>query len=71
VWFYKLGTDKSVQRRFPHGWRDFQYIVSSDTVRGAVGGRDWLGSALQHSSEVVSYGTGSLRVVIRHVDTRP
>ena len=70
VWFYKLGTDPGVQRRFPGGWRDFQYIVSSDTMRGAVGGRAWLGSALQHSTAVVSYGSGPLRVVIRHVDPR-
>ena len=59
-----------MQHRFPDGWRDVQYIVSSDTMRGAVGGRPWLGDALQHSVAVVSFGTGALRVVVRHVQSR-
>lgn len=68
VWFYKLGTDPSVQRRFPKGWRDFQYIVVSDTVRGSVAGRAWLKEALQHSTPVASWGTGPLRVVIDRIE---
>lgn len=64
VWFYKLGTDPAVKRQFPHGWRDFQYVVETDTVRGAVGGRQWLGDALAHGTPVASWGSGPLRVVI-------
>lgn len=68
VWFYKLGTDPSVQHRFPQGWRDFQYIVSSDTMRSSVAGRPWLAQALTHSTAVASWGSGNLRVAILRVE---
>ena len=68
VWFYKLGTDPGVQHKFPHGWRDFQYIVSTDTVRGSVGGRRWLADAMAHGTPVASWGSGPLRVVVDRLD---
>ena len=71
VWFYKLGTDPHVQHQFPQGWRDFQFIVSTDTVRGAVGGRTWLGTAVQESTPVASWGSGPQRVVVLRIPQHP
>jgi hypothetical protein len=67
VWFYKLGTDPAVQHRFPGGWRDMQFIVSSDTMRSSVGGRAWLAQALQDATPVATWGTGARHVTILKV----
>ena len=75
VWFYKLDTsnnlDPSVARHLPGGWRDFQYIVSTPTLRGSIdvpGGFVPVHDALTHSTVVASYGSGGDLVEVRRVD---
>jgi hypothetical protein len=72
VWFYKLDLDPGIAKRFPHGWRDFDYVVASPVVRsvtpnlkGLVQVRD----ALKHSSVVAAFGSGDHRIEIRRVQT--
>jgi hypothetical protein len=33
VWFYKLDTDRDVRGRYPRGWREVDYLVSTATLR--------------------------------------
>lgn len=71
VWYSKLRSDPAVERRFPRGWRDFQYIVWSNSLRGSVGtpGYAWLQQAKAHSTRVARWGHGPTAVDILRVDT--
>lgn len=69
VWFYKIGTDPEVDKRFPQGWRDFQYIVADDTIRSYAPGRPWLTQALDHGRPVASWGSGVYQVTILQYPT--
>lgn len=79
VWFYKLGyvnnLDPSVARRLPGGWRDFQYVVSTPSLRSAVAGTPpglrQVTQALRHSEPVARFGTGPNRVVVRRIARVP
>jgi hypothetical protein len=33
IWFYKLDTDRDIQGHYPRGWREFDYLVSTATLR--------------------------------------
>ncbi|HET6793097.1 MAG TPA: glycosyltransferase family 39 protein, partial [Acidimicrobiales bacterium] len=78
VWFYKLGfannLDPSVTRRLPAGWRDFDYVVSTPSMRGALaqapGQLPQVSHALAHSTVVAAFGSGTNRIEIRHISTR-
>lgn len=71
VWYSKLSSDPAVERRFPRGWRDFQYIVWSNSLRGSVGtpGYSWLAQAKSHSTRVAGWGQGATAVEVLRVDT--
>jgi hypothetical protein len=78
VWFQKLdftqNIDPSVTRRFPQGWRGFDYVVSTPALRDSLisypqGMRD-VRAALNQSHVVASFGSGSDQVQIRAV-TKP
>ena len=68
VWFWKLDLDPEVSRRFPHGWRDFDYVVVTIYVK--IGLHD-LGrnarQAVDNSDLVAAFGSGVERVEIRRV----
>ena len=76
VWFYKLGSvnnlDPSVARALPGGWRDFQYVVDSPSLRGALAiSHGQLGEvrrALAHSTPVVGFGAGANRFEVRRIE---
>jgi hypothetical protein len=78
VWFYKLGLasniDPSVARAFPQGWREFQYVVSTPTIRIALlpdpNHRSQVGQAVAHSRVVATFGTGQSRIEIRRIELR-
>lgn len=77
VWFYKLGfsnnLDPSVTRRLPDGWRDFDYVVSTPSMRGALvqtpGRLPQITAALTRSTTVAAFGTGPDRIEIRRIHT--
>jgi hypothetical protein len=69
VWFYKLDSDPAIAREFPLGWRDFDYIVSTDEVRGSAAGQlPQVEAALDHSSVVQSFGVGGDDVEVRRIN---
>jgi hypothetical protein len=71
VWFYKLDTDREVKARFPGGWREFDYVVSTQTVRGFPDRLPQVAQALRNSTVVAAFGRGSERVEIRKVQGSP
>ena len=79
VWFYKLdftnNPDPSVQRRLPAGWRDFDYVVDTPTMRSALsllpGGLVQVRQANAHTYSVMTFGTGADKVDIRKIGNRP
>jgi hypothetical protein len=75
VWFQKLDStqniDPSVTRRFPLGWRSFDYVVSTPVLRSTMAsypqGLQDVRAALAHSVVVGRTGTGADRVEVRAV----
>ncbi|WP_144802281.1 glycosyltransferase family 39 protein [Curtobacterium sp. BH-2-1-1] len=67
VWYYKLDTDAAVQRQSPNGWKDSDYVVTTDSMRtGGNSSRD-VSLAIQNSTSVASFGTGDQRVDVRRI----
>jgi Dolichyl-phosphate-mannose-protein mannosyltransferase len=71
VWFYKLDTDRDIQGRYPRGWREFDYLVSTATLRSFPDSLPQAREAQRRSKVVASFGRGSQRVEIRKVRDSP
>jgi hypothetical protein len=72
VWFFKLDLDPCVAKRFPDGWRDFDYVVASPVVRDVTHSMPSLmqvDKALENSTIVAAFGSGSDRIEIRKLET--
>ncbi len=73
VWFYKLGyvnnLDPSVSRVLGGGWRDFQYVMVTPSMRAALagGGLPQVAQAVQHSTPSATFGSGSDQIVVRRI----
>ncbi len=67
VSYWPLDYDPGVQRLFPQGWRDFDYIVSTEDMRVTTVYTPNTALALQHSRLVVSFGQGADRIEIRAI----
>lgn len=70
IWFYKADLDPAVIEAMPRGWRDIDYVVSSQTVRRDAPTLPTVEAALANSTVVEVYGTGDDRIEIRRVDDR-
>ncbi|PYY38253.1 glycosyltransferase [Curtobacterium sp. MCPF17_046] len=68
IWYYKLSTDSAVARQNPSGWRDADYIVTTQSV--AIGATQLPGiqAALRASAPVAVFGEGGEQVVVRRID---
>jgi Dolichyl-phosphate-mannose-protein mannosyltransferase len=71
VWFYKLDTDRDVRGRYPRGWREFDYLVSTATLRSFPDSLPQAREAQRRSTVVATFGRGSQRVEIRKVQGSP
>jgi hypothetical protein len=71
VWFYKLDTDRDIQGRYPRGWREFDYLVSTATLRSFPDSLPQAREAQRRSRVVASFGRGTQRVEIRKVQGSP
>ncbi|MCU1661033.1 MAG: glycosyl transferase, family 39 [Pseudonocardia sp.] len=69
VWFYKLDTDAEVQGWSPRGWRDYDWIVSTPSVRSGTASTGQLADAVAASAPVAVFGTGESRVEVRRIAT--
>ncbi|WP_375489228.1 ArnT family glycosyltransferase [uncultured Jatrophihabitans sp.] len=67
VWYYKIDTDPAVEKLSPAGWRDYSYVVLTQSVRSDPQGLASLNKAVSSSVEVARFGTGLTAVDIRRV----
>ena len=68
VWYYKLDLDPGVGDEFPGGWRDFDYVVSSESLRSTVYLVPSVRAAVEHSRVVARFGRGRTRMEIRRIE---
>jgi hypothetical protein len=69
VVYWPLDYDPAVKRRFPHGWRDFDYLVSTQGVRVTTNRTPTTADALEHSRVVAQFGRGPERIEVRAIDS--
>lgn len=67
VWYYKLDTDPAVEALSPQGWRDFDYVVSTNSLRTLPAVSPEARSALANSTVVATFGTGVQRVEVHRI----
>jgi Dolichyl-phosphate-mannose-protein mannosyltransferase len=71
IWFYKLDTDRDIQGRYPRGWHEFDYLVSTATLRSFPDNLPQAREAQRTSRVVARFGRGTQRVEIRKVQGSP
>jgi intracellular septation protein A len=69
VWYYKADTDTDVQRLAPDGWRDYDYVITTDSMRTFPTEFPTVRQAIENSAVVASFGEGAQKVDVRLVDT--
>lgn len=67
VSYWPLDYDPAVKRYFPRGWRDFDYVVSTDAMRVTAVYTPTTAQALHHSRLVAQFGRGPLVIEIRKI----
>lgn len=67
VWYYKVDTDPAVKAQSPNGWKDSDYIVTTDSMRTFPDAFPQVQKALTGSVRVASWGRGSTRVDVRRI----
>jgi hypothetical protein len=71
VSYWPLDYDPAVKRHFPDGWRDFDYLVSTQPVRSTLTLTPTAAQALRQSRLVVQFGRGQARIEIRAINRAP
>lgn len=67
VWYYKLDTDPAVSAESPNGWRDIDYVITTDSMRTFPGAFPEVQQATDNSFVVASFGEGQQAVEVRRV----
>lgn len=77
IWYFKADTDPAVKALAPRGWRDYQYLMVTESVRRTVGVESGRTSqygevtqAYRHSHVVASFGSGQQNVEVRRISPR-
>jgi hypothetical protein len=68
VWAYKVDTDAEVQGWAPHGWTDYEWVVSTASLRANMPPTGVLTDAVAHSQPAATFGLGGTRVEVLRVD---
>ncbi|MDT0351107.1 glycosyltransferase family 39 protein [Pseudonocardia charpentierae] len=68
VWFYKLDTDAEVQGWSRRGWRDYDWVVSTPSMRAGTAPTGQLADAVAGSTPVAVFGAGDGRVELRRIN---
>jgi hypothetical protein len=63
--------DRDVTGRYPRGWREFDYLVSTATLRSFPGDLPRVAETQRHSRVMATFGRGIERVEIRKVQGSP
>ncbi|MDU0367179.1 glycosyltransferase family 39 protein [Microbacterium sp. KSW4-17] len=69
VWYYKADTDSDVQELAPDGWRDYDYVITTDSMRTFPTEFPTVRQAIENSAVVASFGEGAQKVEVRLVDS--
>ena len=69
VWYYKVDTDPAVEAQSPDGWRDYSYVITTDSMRTFPGAYPRVDAALKNSVLVAKFGSGSQAVDVQRVDS--
>lgn len=69
VWYYKADTDPDVQVLAPDGWRDYDFVVTTDSMRTFPTEFPTVRQAIDNSVVVASFGEGAQQVEVRLVDS--
>ena len=67
VWYYKVDTDPAVQSQAPNGWRDYDYVVTTNSMRTFPEGSPTVAEALRNSVRVAAFGSGDKAVDVYRV----
>ncbi len=67
VWYYKVDTDPAVEKISPQGWRNYDYVVSTQSLRSNPEAAPQVATALANSVPYAVFGTGPTRVEVRRV----
>ena len=71
IWSYKVDTDEQVQNWAPRGWADYEWVVSTASMRANMPDQGVLTDAMAHARPVATFGSGGKRVDVLRVDTGP
>jgi len=67
VWYYKADTDPAVIDRAPNGWKDYGWIVTTESLRRSADGAPQVAQAIANSTLAATFGDGDVRVEVRQV----
>ncbi|GGF41469.1 ArnT family glycosyltransferase [Subtercola lobariae] len=68
TWYYKVDTDPAVEALSPNGWRDSDYIITTDSMRSLLSTSPDVNDAVQNSVVVASFGQGDALVEVRQIE---
>jgi hypothetical protein len=68
IWSYKVDTDEQVQAWSPHGWPDYEWVVSTASMRANMPTNGVLNQAISHAKPAATFGTSGKRVDVLRVD---
>ena len=68
VWAYKVDTDEQVQGWAPHGWTDYDWVVTRASLRANMRPTGVYTDAVAHSQPAAIFGSGVERVEVLRVD---
>ncbi|MGG7509799.1 ArnT family glycosyltransferase [Plantibacter sp. YIM 135249] len=68
IWYYKMDTDSAVQAKSPNGWRDSDYIVTTDSMRTFPTTFPEVKGAIENSELIATFGSGTQAVEVRRIE---
>ncbi len=67
VSYWPLDYDPAARRAFPRGWRGFDYVISTESMRDDTARTPTTADALVHSRVLATFGRGTARIEIRQI----
>ncbi len=67
VWSYKVDTDEQVKSGAPRGWSDYQWVISTPSMRANMPDAGVLNDAVSHARTVATFGERGNRVDVLRV----
>jgi hypothetical protein len=67
VSYWPIDYDPAVKATFPLGWRDFDYIVLTQTILDTVTHTPTVAAVILHSRIIASFGRGLSTIQVRHI----